>query len=765
MTSSTKTSIITTLLVLLFATLAQAADNSVWELRLKDGKPTNCQLAFTRVGQDEKDQLYLEADSRGDNNWWHSCITLPKGLLKAGEDYVVALDYEIIEGTEAANAYFYMCAHSGHLGYGADKWQRWRGETDAKGVAKLRISATVDDLVIIVGICNRGAIRIQNLKVLHGSGWTTVPLESASGNAQPPAPPTGAQPLTVDPPSNPNGPILNLADFGSVPDGDSPPSSGPDQNHAAFVAAIAKCREVKASKLIVPKGIYRITSGKTITFEGLDDFTFDGGGSTFLFDKIKGGAGIGINHCNRTVFSNFNLDWDWKVDPLASVGRVTAIAPNSSFFEMRFETTVPLDPKRWLTMNPLDEKLPAPGTGEEFSGFAPKRIDSIDPQTVRVWPSYPMTPIVGQLYLLRHYDFQKHGIVMFSNTHLSFQDVAIYSFPGIGFVIGGDQHHFELLHCRITYPENEHRSVTATGGGLWVGQSQGLIKLEDCDFGYTGDDCVDIHDNIQAGVRRLDDHTLVAEKIVPWMCPFTAGDAVEIRNGDFSPTGFTGKLQAATPNYKNNETTLVFNQELPSHIAFDAILFNLRYGSRNCIIRNCYFHENRAHAILCQTADWLIEGNRFFHNQYPAIAVQADTGRWCVGFGARNVIIRDNKFESANPSGGAVVYVSVDINGSPSRYPLLENILFENNVFQEMTGPAIEAASFKNLVISNNTFINREKAPIAVKMRGSIRAELGSGLWVGGNEWTTQKGLASPSLFYDADTTQKIVCKSNLLKN
>ena len=151
MTSSTETSIITTLLVLLFATLAQAADNSVWELRLKDGKPANCQLAFTRVGQDEKDQLYLEADSRGDNNWWHSCITLPKGLLKAGEDYVVALDYEIIEGTEAANAYFYMCAHSGHLGYGADKWQRWRGETGAKGMAKLRISATVDDFVIIVG--------------------------------------------------------------------------------------------------------------------------------------------------------------------------------------------------------------------------------------------------------------------------------------------------------------------------------------------------------------------------------------------------------------------------------------------------------------------------------------------------------------------------------------------------------------------------------------------------------------------------------------
>jgi hypothetical protein len=58
MTSSTKTSIITTLLVLLFATLAQAADNTVWELRLKDGKPTNCQLAFTRDAPTECLKLF-----------------------------------------------------------------------------------------------------------------------------------------------------------------------------------------------------------------------------------------------------------------------------------------------------------------------------------------------------------------------------------------------------------------------------------------------------------------------------------------------------------------------------------------------------------------------------------------------------------------------------------------------------------------------------------------------------------------------------------
>jgi hypothetical protein len=341
-----------TLLVVSSTISASATEDVVWQLRFNGSHPLNCTLALTRVAKDEKGQTILESDSRRDKGVWHSCITLPKGLLKAGKEYVVTLDYEVIERS-GAESYFYVFGRSDRLGYGADHWQTWHGEPGAQGVAKLRLSPAADDYVINVGIHSQGAIRIRNLKVLLGSGWSTIPLTGVSGNGPPPAPFSGAQPFTINPPSNPNGPVLNLADFGAVADGDAPPSQGPDRNFAAFKAAIAKCRETKASKLIVPKGAYRITSGQTIVFDGLNDFVFDGGGSTFLFHRVEGGAGMLINNCTRTVFSNFNLDWDWKIDPLASVGRVTKIEPGSSFFEMRFETVAPLDPKRWVTMNPL----------------------------------------------------------------------------------------------------------------------------------------------------------------------------------------------------------------------------------------------------------------------------------------------------------------------------------------------------------------------------------------------------------------------------
>jgi hypothetical protein len=128
-----------TLAAVLFVISAQAAEDIVWQLRLSDGQAIDCALEFTRFAKGDKGQPFLEADSRGDKSEWHSCIIPPRGLIKAGKDYVIALDYEIIERSDL-DSYFYVFGRSGRLGTGADQWQRWHGESGAQGVAKLRIS-------------------------------------------------------------------------------------------------------------------------------------------------------------------------------------------------------------------------------------------------------------------------------------------------------------------------------------------------------------------------------------------------------------------------------------------------------------------------------------------------------------------------------------------------------------------------------------------------------------------------------------------------
>ncbi|TDX00333.1 right-handed parallel beta-helix repeat-containing protein [Dinghuibacter silviterrae] len=754
-------------LALLPVVHVRAQNNPVWQLR-KD--PPNCQTAFTIPFTTPKGDRVLSADSRKSTAEWNSCLIIPAGLMKAGKEYTITIDYEVVDRSGPDN-YFYVFVRCDRLGIGADQWRRWNDDPGTVGTTKLRVSALqTSDFYIVMGIHRQAAVRIRDMRVEQGNGWVSVPLTGASpsAGAAPPPLPTGAQDFKVDPPKNPTGPVLNLADFGAVADGNAPPAAGPDRNLAAFKAALQKCREVKASKLIVPKGVYRITSGQTIHFDSLQDFVFDGGGATFLFHLIKGGHGMVINHCHRVVMSHFNMDWDWSIDPLASVGRVTKVDSKGAFFEMRFDSAAPLDPKRWLSMNPLDEKLRVPGPGQEFGDFGPKKIDKLDDRTVRVWPNWPVPAKAGQLYLLRHYNYDKMAIILGSNTQLSLQGVNIFSFPGEGFVGGGDMDHVELLRCNITFPPGQRRPITTTADGFHIDQSQGFIRLEGCDFGYMGDDCVNIHDNVHSGVQRVDAHTLIAVNLVPWRCPFTPGDRVEIRNADYSPTGFTGKLTAVTPDYKKSTVTLVFSDPLPAHIVSDAILFNHRYGSNNVIIRNCYFHENRARGVLCNTADWLVEGNRFYHNQHSAMLLIADVGSsWSEGFGARNVIIRNNRFDSSNCIGagdGAAVSIGADCNGSPTYYPFLSGILFDNNIFQEMTGPAVEAAAFTNLVFRGNQVINKEKAPTIEKMRGAIKVEHGNGVWINNNVWTTQRGIEAPGLYVDPGTTQLIVSGGNRLQ-
>ena len=751
--------------VFVSATLLAASDSTVWHLDLKGGFPTDCKFSLARINS-TTDKPSIDLDAVKEKDGFHSCITLKDVHLEVGKEYLVSVDYEVID-RQNSKSYFYLLARSNKLGNGADKWEKWYDNEGQSGIAKLRITPQSDDYVLTVGIRDQAAIRIRGMKIKLGNGWTSIPLDKNYGDPRSVILPTGAKDFTIDAPHNPQGAVVNLADFGIISNLGPQPDAAFDRNLAALNAALTKCREINASKLIVPKGVYRITSGQSIVFEGLNDFIFDGGGATFLFDKIKGGPGILIKNCNRIVFTNYNLDWDCVVDPIAFIGQITATAPTASYFEMRFDSLAPLDKKQWVTTTPLDEKTRTPGYGKELSRFIPDKLESIDPHTVRVWKPNDIQPEIGQWYILRHYTYEKMGIIMKSNTHLLLKDVNIYSFPGSGFVVSGDQHHFELLHCGIKFPDGQRRAITTATDGLHVDQSQGFIKMEDCDFGYMGDDCVNIHDNIHHGVRRVDAHTLVATNFTLWRSPFAVGDTVEIRNGDYSPTGFTGRLTETKLDSKNKEMTLVFEQELPVHIVSDAMLFNHRYNSHNCIIRNCYFHENRCRAILCNTPDWLIEGNKCFHNQYSGLHLVTDIKSWAEGFGAQNVIIRNNQFNSENSIGrheGAAIYISADVNGSHSHYHLMKDILLENNTIQEMTGPAVEAFSFQNLIIRNNKIINRELLPLVLETRGAIRTEDGGGLCVIGNQWDTRNEIAEPSILFDAETSENIMCRGNVLK-
>src|SRR5215469_3990160 len=89
--------------VLVGSGAAAVADDIVWQLRLQNGRPADCWLGSTQAGQGAGNQPFLAADTRSAKADWNACIVLPKGLLKVNQDYVVSLDYEVVDRSPDAH--------------------------------------------------------------------------------------------------------------------------------------------------------------------------------------------------------------------------------------------------------------------------------------------------------------------------------------------------------------------------------------------------------------------------------------------------------------------------------------------------------------------------------------------------------------------------------------------------------------------------------------------------------------------------------------
>ncbi|MHC4442994.1 MAG: alpha/beta fold hydrolase [Planctomycetota bacterium] len=660
-------------------------------------------------------------------------------------------------------------------------WEERQWQTIPTDVDHDRVSATLPNekgIVYFFTVTDeRGAIvsteheELAPVWEITDDGWAYLPASRDFNvkQAMVENPPTGSKEIVIKPPLPKRESVVSVTNFGIVADGPQGPAVEADGNYEALMRAISHCRDHKASKLIVPAGVYRITSPNPIVFEELDNFIFDGGGAEFIFSQIGKGMGFVIDRCRRCVFRDFKVDWDWDLQPLASVGRVVDVAEDRSYFDMKFPDEKEVDENKFRcrAINALDEKTLLPGAGKDFVGIDPEKVLKIETKVLRVWPKWPLKVEPGELYRVRHFMYDKHAFHLASNVHLRLEDVVIYSFPGVGYDISGDQHHWELIDCKITHRPNKWRPITCTTDGYHVVQSQGYMRMEGCEFGYMGDDCVNIHDVCSQGVTVADKHTVVAENVISPRNLFQAGDTVELRKGDFSPMGFRSKLTAAEYDEIRSECRLSFADELPAGVPSDAIVLNRRYHSSNFVIRNCYFHENRANGLLIQSPGGLIENNRFYRHQQTAINVKIGCEpNWAEGYGPGNLIFRNNTFEKVNPMSardGIVIDVRAFLPMGQTPYPVFQNILFEDNTFIDFPGPAIFLSSCKNVIVRNNTFRNPSKLPAGHTNRGLIRAERASDLKFIENKWEPSPYVPRAGVEFDPNSVRNFVTACNAL--
>ena len=588
--------------------------------------------------------------------------------------------------------------------------------------------------------------------------------------------PTGAKEFTVDLPKPKNGIIVSAADFGlneSV------------ENAATIInKTLEHCRKVGASKLVIPRGRYKSYEGVQISVKGFEDFTIDGQGSTIVINKSlrkTGPSTMRIAQCNRTLIENINFDWAWDSNPLASV--VEIVDSTEKYFDIKFVEyeDFPQKDARIGVFSSYDPNTKSVGIEKgktrAFNMFVGRgkivETQWLAPNVLRVKAANPFEK--GELYRLQHSYYEYGCVSMFSNTHLTLKNINVYSCSGHAFTVSGTQQYWHFDNVNIVRPPNsERRAITTTADHLHIAQSRGYMKMENCEFSLGADDCINMHDCSIIMTRESDDTLLSMGGRNSYL--YEKGEEIELRQDDFSPAGYSGKVLEKTLVDKARKVYRVrLDKPIPDMSGAYFVLFSKTYDTRNMIVRNCYFHDNRARGVLILARDVTIENCRFFHNEMGAIKIETGfTGNsWCEGYGVDNVVVRNCIFDTCNPLGSMTngyerdiymgVYLFTDPSYQKTDYPILRDIIFENNTFKDTFGMVAIITSVRNLIFRNNTFTNPTPRKYPLDYRCCFYVGWSRDVSIINNKFEFSDNVSDLGVYVEKGTVKKLRIQGNSL--
>lgn len=709
----------------------------------------------------------LRIDTNKSSGTWILCMKTRPGYFKAGNNYRVKVNCHTESAEKDAYMLFVMRPYVKNNGPYDDIASRI--VPDIAGPSQISFDFTIPDgrNDYALQVYSRGKIKatVGDIFITQMPELSYIPASTSEQSIKIPNVPDGAKEFTISLPDPSARNVFSVTDFGASPDA--------EDNTAAFQKAINACAGNPGSRLIVPKGIYHFNSPNALKFKELHNFELDGQGSTFIvMNKI---VFLDINACHRTRFHNFNIDWNWQKDPLSCVVKVEKIGPGKKWADFRFVhyEKFPITDPHIVMIDKLDSNTMSVGHRGSFNVVFPNSLRTqkrnwIEPDLLRLNYDFNGVDLLpGQLFRMIHYYYANGGkcFSLKDNADQTLDNINMYSYRGCGIAVRGEQRRWQLRNSNITIPANDKtRSITCTADLIHFSNSGGFCKIESCNFGYGNDDCINIKDFSFFAVKS-GDKSIRTRKLNSWLLSyFNKGDKIELRNIDYSPSSFTatlGDIKTIDPTSGIYEMT--FDKQVPQPKSFGFIGFNWRYDSRNFIISNCKFHDNRGRGVVIQARDVTVNNCSFNNQQSGAIHIK--TGftfdHWREGYGASNIVIRNCSFSEVNPWGrypNALrpdiyigTYVMVDSPNAKTSYQIMNNILIDANRFIDTTGAAIYMNSATNVFVLNNIIENNLKHQNIYKYRGAIGASESSNIYISGNRWHGKYNYLA-GFVYDAAT-------------
>jgi hypothetical protein len=502
-----------------------------------------------------------------------------------------------------------------------------------------------------------------------------------------------------------------------------------------FPEAVKMAQQAGAARLVIPKGSYNFrhpasgslvcpNGGPTIgagaahlTLLNLHDMEIDFSGSTLNFNRP--GYGVQVKVSERLIVKGFFLDWPQLL--IASHGRIAPPAAHEINKRLIIDPQHHVGPETTLqAVNVWDDRgstwsLSQSGTEVYFMnancGVSPDGVHGQNNcyryEGGQIYSSKFFNPFpLGSSVLVRHYVYSGFAFDINSSNDIDVEDVHVLAGPGMGFVVDNDAPErlvrgFRFLRCSVGRAPG--RLIGMASDAFHVSAIQGDTIIEDSDFGYNGDDTVNITGQVYpvtgegstVGVPR----GLYANK--GDVLAFFRADAKTSLTTDFLATA---RVVAVAEWGTNVKVTL----DRALAVAKSLRAANLtRRSSVRYYIESSRFHNNRGNGLVLRSIHGFVDRNQTNANLGSGIALFSGSNE---GPSTHDVVVSNNIVTNLGGRGaglGAITsYIHSALTGHFVPTPVNSHLLLQNNTVKNVPGPAFVIASSAAVRMMNNVAIS-----------------------------------------------------------
>jgi hypothetical protein len=244
---------------------------------------------------------------------------------------------------------------------------------------------------------------------------------------------------------NPPGTIVNTknaaTDYGLSQNGSA------SANSTAMANAISWANgQSSPCKIIIPRGTYVLDT--QLNVGSLSACLIDGQGSQFLFNSTSSHL-IYLSGASQVQIQNLSVGFNWTNQPVQSLAYILAATTSYMDLQYVFEGTGQFpnwpNPPASAAVHEIVEVANTGGANTNFT-FACTTMGVIGQQNLNLPPTAQGSNVLrfnfnasgngakaGMYCVVRHFEYEKHGIEIYSSSDITFSNVNVYSTLGMAY--------------------------------------------------------------------------------------------------------------------------------------------------------------------------------------------------------------------------------------------------------------------------------------------------------------------------------------------